>query len=237
MSARALLPLLLLCMLRMTVAAQSIRGEVLGIDDKQPVQDVAIENIYTSLTVTSAENGGFLIAGSGGQLLEFKKPGYKTARVRIPQGYIPSYFRILMQKGISPIANKDVYAGANNRYDPREDSIRYRELFKHELDFPKMSTLDMIKSPFSALSKKNRQIWQFQEDYDNFQKEKYVDRTFNENTVARFTGLTGDSLHVYMRRYRPTYEQLRGMNDYTFYNFVKTTAQRFRSRDTPRGAQ
>ena len=42
---------------------------------------------------------------------------------------------------------------------------------------------------------------------------------------------------AYMRRYRPTYDQLRSMGDYTFYNFIKTTAKQYRGRNTPRNAQ
>ena len=235
MPARSLLSLLLVLLLRATAMSQTIHGEVLAMDDKKPMADVAIENIYTGLTVSSSEQGAFVIAGSGGQLLEFKRPGYKTARVRIPQGYVPAYFRIIMQKGLSPIENR--YAGETNRYDPKDDSIRYRELYKHELDFPKMSAVEKMNHPFSAMSARNREIWQFQDDYAEFEKEKYVDKTFNAGVITKFTGLKGDSLTVFMRRYRPTYEQLRSMNDYAFYNFVKGSVHHFRTKNTPRGAQ
>jgi hypothetical protein len=110
-------------------------------------------------------------------------------------------------------------------------------MFKQQLDFPRLSTVEKIKSPFSALSKKNRMTWQFQEDYDRFQKEKYVDFTFNRDIVTRVTGLKGDSLTRYMARFRPSYEQLRGMSDYAFYNYIKTSVRRYRTPNTPRGAQ
>ncbi len=235
MPIRGLLLFLFLCLACVPAFAQAIKGEVEDMDDKKPIADVSIENIHTSLDILTYDNGTFLIAASSGQLLEFRKPGYKTVRVRIPQGYVPSYFKIIMKKGISEI--KDMYAERTNRYDYTSDSIRYHELYKHELDFPKMSAIDMIAHPFSAMSGKNREIWAFQDDFDAFEKEKYVDKTFNEAVITRFTGLTGDSLHYFMRRYRPTYQQLKSMNDYTFYNYIKLNAQHYRSIFTPRSAQ
>ncbi|MES2703908.1 MAG: hypothetical protein V4649_14810 [Bacteroidota bacterium] len=237
MPAKALLFLLLLSFICLTAAGQgqSIRGEVLSMGDKVPLEGVTIENVYTSLVITTNEQGAFMAAANSGQLLEFKKQGFKTARVRIPHGMVPPYFRIILEKGLSPI--QDVYAREGNRYDPKADSARYAALYKHELDFPKMSTLDMINHPFSAMSKRNREIWQFQDDYAAFQKEKYVDRTFNAALITKVTGLAGDSLATYMRRYKPTYEQLNAMGDYAFYNFIKATARHYRGRNMPRNAQ
>lgn len=237
MPAKATLLLLFLSFFRFQGVAQTIHGEVLDMDNKKPLSGVDILNIYTMLNISTDEQGAFIIAATSGQLLEFKKPGYKTARVRIPHGYIPSYFRIIMKKGISDIKRDNAIAGRSNRYDYKADSIRFHELYKAELDFPKLTGLGVIQSPFSAMSRKNREIWQFQDDYTEFEKEKYVDRTFTEDVVTKFTGLQGDSLHYFMRRYRPSYEQLRAMNDYAFYNFVKGSVSRYRSYNTPRNSQ
>ncbi len=235
MPVRAFALLFLLCVASLPVIAQTIRGEVIDMENKRPVDGVNIENVYTELNISTDEKGGFLIAAASGQLLEFKKTGYKTTRVRVPQGYIPPYFRIIMKRGITEI--KDVNIAKSNRYDYTADSIRFHELYKHELDFPKMSSIDMIAHPFSALSGKNREIWRFQDDFDYFEKEKYVDRTFNEGIISKFTGLTGDSLHYFMRRYRPTYQQLKTMNDYAFFNFIKVNAEHYRNSNNSRGAQ
>jgi hypothetical protein len=235
MLARVSLLVVLLSLLRFSVTAQAIRGEVVSMDNKKPIAGVTITNIHTSLVVTTAETGSFIIAGSSDQLLEFNKPGFKTARVRIPKGFIPPYFKIIMERGLSPIENR--IAAQGNRYDPTADSLRFRELYKHELDFARLSTVEKIQHPFSAMSKRNQEVWRFQDEYYETEKEKYVDRTFSPAVITKFTGLTGDSLRTYMVRFRPTYDQLRSMNDYTFYNYVKMTAHRFRSRITPRNSQ
>lgn len=235
MHVRASLLFIVFILVTLAGIAQTIRGEVLDMNTKKTIADVNILNVHTSLEVSSSADGAFVIAASSGQLLEFRKNGYKTVRVRIPQGYVPSYFRIIIEKGIPKISETNVLA--NNRYDYRQDSIRFRQLYGHELDMPKLSAFDMIAHPFSALSGKNREVWQFQDDYADFEKEKYVDRTFNEDLVTRVTGLTGDSLHYFMRRYRPTYEQIRSMNDYTFFTFIKSSVYRYRHFARPATAQ
>ncbi len=212
---------------------QIIHGEVYDATTKEPIRDVAIENIYTTLDVASGENGGFIIAAANGQLLEFKKRGYNTARARIPMGYVPAYFKIGMTKGYK----MDTSRNRDTRYSYASDSERFYALYKHELDFPKMSGIDMIASPFSAMSKKNKEIWQFQDDYSYFEKEKYVDRTFNASLINKFTGLTGDSLQHYMKRFRPSYEQLHAMNDYSYFTFIKQTVHMYRNPVIPRNAQ
>ena len=231
---RALL-LFLLCVVRFPLLAQSIRGEVVDMDDKHGIGGAKIENVHTSLSIVTNSDGSFVMPAASGQLLEFTMQGYTTARVRIPQGYVPPYFRIILKKGFTGVP--DVYADYTNRYDYRKDSIRYHDLYQHELDFPKMSTFDMLASPFSAMSGKNRAIWQFQDDYKELEKEKYVDKTFNENIVTKFTGLKGDSLHYYMRRYRPSYSQLKSMNDYAFFTFIRESVKHYRNINTPRNAQ
>ncbi len=232
MRLRSLILLLFLLACRFPVVAQAIKGEVVD-EARQPLSGVSIENIHTSLDIQSGNEGAFIIAATGGQLLEFKKQGYKTTRVRIPQGYMPSYFRIIMMKGVTEI-KKDVIAG---RYDYKSDSLRYNELYKNILDFPKMSAIQTISHPFTAMSRVNQQKWHFQDVYVDFQQEKYVDMTFNPDIITKVTGLTGDSLQAYMRRFRPSYQQLRMMNEYTFFTYIKNTVRSYRSPDRPRGSQ
>jgi hypothetical protein len=211
--------------------AQIIHGEIYDVADKSTLTDVNVENIYTGLSVACGSNGSFVIAAAKGELLEFKKSGYKTARARIPMGYVPSYFKIGMQKGFHTETSKP---NKDSRYNYKDDSLKMHEMYKPELDFAKMSAIDMLASPFSAMSGKNREVWRFQDDYAASENDKYVDRTFNAELVSRLTHLQGDSLKYFMKRYRPSYDQLREMSDYTFFNFIKQTAKTYRHPNTPR---
>lgn len=213
---------------------QNIRGVVADKNGKQFLSDAVVENMYSHLAVTTNKAGEFVLAAGKDELIEIRKPGYKSATVRLPKGILPPYFKILLEPGFALPEGIPV---AGNRYDYRKDSLMFREIYKHELDFEKLSTVGKISHPFSAMSKRNREIWRFQESYADFEQEKYVDRTFNSTIVSKFTGLSGDSLRVYMVRYRPNYEQLRSMNDYNFYTYILHTSKIFRTPNTPRTSQ
>lgn len=204
--------------------AMLIHGDVSDRFSKETIGDVAIVNIYTNENTTTDSKGQFMMEVANGQLLELRKPGYKVLRVRIPEGNIPPYFKLMMVQGLIDIPDNSPFQFRNYK----KDSIRYHDLYKTYLEFPQLTGLDIIRHPFSAMSKRNRQIWAFQKEYNLFEQEKFIDYTFNEKLVAGLTGLKDDSAKTYMRIYRPTYEQLRSMSEYSFYAYVKNSVEAYR---------
>lgn len=216
----------LLLVLFFPVAAITIQGEVFDAGTRAPMADVSIVNVHTDDGTLTDEQGRFTIAVAKGQLLELRKIGYKTLRVRIPDGSIPSYFKLEMHPG--PIELPEFDLQARNK-DWKRDSARYYELYKGAIEFEKLDGLDVIRHPFSALSKRNRQIWAFQKEYNYWEQQKFIDYTFNDKLINSITGLSGDSLNVYMTRFRPTYDFLRSVNEYTYYGYIKESVEFFRT--------
>ncbi len=206
--------------------AITITGEIIDGNTRLAVGRVNILNIYTDVGTVSDEDGKFQIVVDKGQLLEFRKIGYKTVRIRIPEGTIPLYFKVVMQQGAIELPEFNLQAHAK---DWKKDSTRYYELYKNALEFEKLSGLDVIRHPFSALSKRNRQIWAFQKEYNYWEQQKYIDYTFNERVISGLTGLQGDSLDIYIRRFRPSYDFLRSINEYQFYSFIKESVEFYRT--------
>jgi hypothetical protein len=212
-------------------SAESITGEIIDGSANMGLEHVHIVNVHSKATAETDDKGRFRIFADKGQLLEFRKMGYKTLRIRLPQGSFPPYFKLVMQKGPVELPSFEL---VDHTKDYKKDSLRYREIYKHALEFPELTGLDVIRHPFSALSKKNRQIWAFQKEYALFEQQKFIDYAFNEKVVTNLTGLKGDSLNTYLRVYRPGYEQLRSMNDYTFYSYIKETVRTYRTGRTYR---
>lgn len=203
-----------------------ITGDVSDMQSKAAMVDVFIENIRTGSSMMTSADGKFSIAAEADDLIEFRKTGYKVTRVRIPKGNIPSYFKILMQTAPIELPEYELQGWYK---DFVKDSLKYRELYKTALEYEKVTGLDVIRHPFSAMSKLNRQRAAFQKEYEQFQREKFIDYTFSEKIVNALTGLHGDSLQYYMRRFRPTYQQLHGMNEYSFYTYIKNSAIFYRT--------
>jgi hypothetical protein len=218
---------LLLWLFYATAHGQIMQGQIIDASTGKPLEDVNVLNIHTQSGTIAGNDGSFTISAGTGQLIEFRKVGYKIIRVRIPSGKLPPYFKVGMERGAVQLPSIEVNGIAK---DYKSDSERYYALYKHPLDFPEMSAAEMMRSPFSALSKRNRQIWEFQKEFEWFQQQKFIDYTFNEKLIEKVTGMKGDSVVAYMKLFRPTYEQLRSMNEYTYYTYIKRTVTLYRER-------
>lgn len=223
----SLIGILLLWLYSATANGQAMQGQIIDMATGKPVDDVNIINVHTESGTVCDAGGQFNINAASGQLVEFRKPGYKILRVRVPQGKLPPYFKVGMEKNNIQLPTIEVNGMAK---DYKSDSERYTAIYKHSLEFPEMSAAEMMRSPFSAMSKKNRQIWAFQKEFEWFQQQKYIDYAFNEQVINNLTGLKGDSAIAYIKMFRPTYQQLRMMNEYTFYTYVKRTVTLYRER-------
>ncbi len=208
------------------VFAQAIHGQVVDMQGGATLQDVSIHNVHTDKSAASDKGGNFAIDAAEGQLVEFRKAGYRTQRIRLPKGNLP-VFKVYLEKGTDGPIMQSEYGAAPTA---REDSLKYAALYKKELEFPRLKGYQAIQHPFSALSKKNQQIWAFQQEFDFYQQQKYIDYTFNAPLVTSLTGLTGDSLQTYMQMFRPTYQQLRTLGEYNFYSYIKHTVTLYRRR-------
>lgn len=214
--------LLILCMAFESLAqVRSIHGIVMEAANKQAMGQVMIQNIYTNEQTQSDSNGVFKIGVEQGQLVEFRKAGFKIARMRIPKGTMAPYFKILLSKQVNAVPEY-----VQNQF--KADSIRYHELYKTALNFPKLSPFEALQHPFSALSKKNRMIWAFQDAYSEFEKQKYIDYMFNDKLIEQMTGIKGDSLVLYKRYYTPSYDFIRKSSTYDFYIYINKTGERFK---------
>lgn len=223
---RALATLLTLLLTASYLHAQSITGSVTDAAGGAALADVIIQNIHTQSTVTTGADGAFSIAAGPGQLVEFRKMGYKTARLRLSSSHIP-FYRIILETGVQELEGVEV---REHHSDYKHDSLRYRAYFKKQLEFPVLTGWRAIQSPFSAMGKTNKQMLSFRREYEWFERQKYVDYTFNEKLIANLTGLKGDSAIAYMRQYRPSYEMLRSMPEYDYFSYIKRTVSIWRTR-------
>lgn len=207
------------------LAQQSIRGTVTDGQDGRALANVVIQNIHTSGGTTTDSNGAFAIGAEKGQLVEFRRLGYKTKRLRIPMGIVPPFFRIVLDKGAIEL---DEVTIRKQFEDYKRDSTRYAEMYQAPLRVGRLSDAEKFQDPFLALSPSRRKIWAFQEEYQRNEELRYVDYHFSEKRIAAITGLKGDSLIAYRNQFRPSYEAVRSWNEYELFSYIKKTAAFFR---------
>jgi hypothetical protein len=223
---RAILTFFLLLFTGSFAGAQAITGVIADAAGGAAIGDVVVQNIHTDAVITTDAKGSFTIAAKPGQLVEFRKLGYKTARLRVVSSTVP-FYRIILEPGVLEL---DEVSVRNQFRDFRHDSIRYHEYFKKQLEYPVLTGWRAIQSPFTAMGKTNQQMISFQREYEWFERQKFVDYHFNEKLIANLTGLQGDSLQRYMSQYRPSYEMIRSMHEYDYFAYVKRTVSIWRKR-------
>ena len=118
----SLISILLSWVTATVVFAQPMQGHILNVEDRSPLADVYVYNIHTQAGIQSGHDGHFEIHIEPGHLVEFRKEGYKVLRIRIPEGKLPSYFRVMMQKRGTDVIDYVYERGAAPDY--KTDSLR-----------------------------------------------------------------------------------------------------------------
>lgn len=210
-------------------AQEVIKGAVFDHNTKEPIKGVSVINTFTDMGLQTNDSGHFNLRVRAGDLIEFSMEGYKTSRIRIPKGELPNYFKINLKEDVIELAPVTIY---DDTYNHKRDSVKTAEVYKRALEHYKLEGIDILKHPFDAMSKRNRQIWAFQKHYQYWETEKYIDYVFNEKLVQQLTQLTADSLTAYMQRYRPSQAAIHTFDtDYEFYEYIKYTANVFRNQN------
>jgi len=232
---RKIATFLLLLLTTSGLSAQTITGIVSDAAGGAALSGVVVHNVHTDLSLTTDAGGRFTIAAAPGELVAFRMMGYKVARVRILSSTTP-FYRIILESGVQELEGVEVRYHHN---DFKHDSLRYREMFRKQLEYPVLTGWRAIQSPFTAMGKTNQQMISFQKEYEWLERQKYVDHAFSEKLVANLTGLKGDSVWSYMQQFRPSYEMLRSMPEYDVFTYIKRTVSiwRMRQRMRPAGSR
>lgn len=217
------LPLLLL--LAMNSYGQQknyLKGKIYDVNDGLPMEGVVVHNIFTDEIVYTDSLGKYSIAIQQGELVEFKKFNYKMVRKRIHSNR-NVYFDIPMVYGVIELEEFIVYGKSQQRLI---DSIKTAEVFQKALQ---MKDVNPMQSPITALSKEYRRIKEFQNRYQQTEKEKYIEFIFSEDLIHSLTQLGKDSIADYRRRFRPQIDDLSNWSEYEFYSYIKRTVEIYRT--------
>lgn len=131
---------------------------------------------------------------------------------------------------------KNVIVFSNTyRYDSMENRITYSKIF--DRDKPGISStyepggaagfdLDALIGIFQF--RKNKSNIAFQKRLINEEQDRYIDYRFNPKTISRITGLKGDTLELYRKRYRPDYYFTSKATLTQFYEYILNTSYKFK---------
>ncbi|WP_109694955.1 hypothetical protein [Chitinophaga deserti] len=210
--------------------AQQVQGTVYGLDSL-PLSGTTVANIRNKMATLTDALGRFTISAEQGDTLIIQAMGHllwTSTAASLPQ-------RIYLRPRIEQLAGVEV-----KQRKRQLDSLADRENFRAGFDFrrPHFREVVMI-SPvgigvnihklYKALSfSSNRSKSTFRRRLIEHERAQFVNERYNAELVVRQTGLSADSLIMFMNRYRPTYEFVLNASDYDFISYIRECCTMFR---------
>lgn len=211
-----LLPLLfVLLFFCLKAAAQQLQGIVMDKLTGYTLQDVTIFNKSKKSLIRTDESGAFSIAATRGDTLEVSLTGYFSQTIFMNSG-TNLYRRIVLPRKIISLDTVTV----SGLTDYQRDSMERRAVFGKKAD-EKPAKFKLQKrhplyggpgegtirfdAPLSSLiqkkTKKYKRLKAFQDSYWQNENHFFIDTRYNKDTVALLTGLSGDSLTLFINSY------------------------------------
>jgi hypothetical protein len=183
------------------------------LEDKLSGAPIAKGEIISSLSnVLTDSNGLFRIRVKEGEIISAKKAGYRFTTVHFSFHSSDTNFTITMEplgsvmKSVTVKTSYSAYQVDSMRRRMAFDEGRSKTTFISKEPHPGFGlvfNLDRVTKSNDKQLKKQREIFKKTEQW------AYIRSRFSDSMVQSYTGLTGDSLHLFMRQYTPSYEWLR----------------------------
>lgn len=223
--------ILLFCIISFrTLAQDKLSGIIFDADSKERLSRVNVTNLSSGFFVFDNLNGVFEIDVHIGDKLVFSQaehhPDTVTVRSFTPLAIYLKTTSIHLRP-VNIFENKmDPQARYNARkkeYSKAYGSLAYKDLLNVGPSGAGLS----IDALWNMFSREGRNATHLRETIANDYKQDVVDSRFSSALVGRITGLTGERLADFMKKYRPGYYFLQGASDYELITSIRTNYKRY----------
>ncbi|XZF12680.1 carboxypeptidase-like regulatory domain-containing protein [Chitinophagaceae bacterium MMS25-I14] len=213
-----LISCLLLCL---TSGAQTLKGLVVDGENGKALWPVVVVNVRTQQSTYTDDNGEFTIPAESGDQVAFSYIGYKTLQFKMPPTLGISQQRIIMHQ--LSVQLKEYIVRPKNYTKYQIDSLERRSTYSRALARERGGA---IASPVTflaeRLSKRSKQIFAFQKEYNHWENEKFIDTRYTPELVGALTNLSGDTLAHFMNTYPVPYDYARTATELEFKMWIRT---------------
>jgi len=205
--------LLIYAMLQLFISAALAQGQISGnIKGNSEILFAAtIQNINQHKVNSSDLGGNYKIAAETGDSLIFSHLGYVSDTIVVNSAMFNERLPIELKIKISYLQSVEVDEMAKYRLDSLSRREDYDYIFKNKNAKPlwdnKLSGdgRGVNFSPFGHWSSNEKQKRKLKERLVSDDKEEFIYYKFSRR-VPRLTGLSGDSLMLYINKYKPGYD-------------------------------
>jgi hypothetical protein len=207
---------------------QTLKGKVYTENDSV-MAGVNIFNTRSKLSVRSATDGSYALPAMEGDRIIFSMAGYRPDT-------ITATFQLLLTQydpglKIQTITLKGVTVMSSYQADSMARRAYYQDAFNQKNITGGNRPADGVGisiSPLSYFSKASKQKRQLKKRVVKQEEDAYIDHSFPEEWVKNLTGLTGDSLHLFMYKYRPSYSYCRKTDRMGMLVYINDKLKEFR---------
>lgn len=216
--------------------AQTLQGVVTDSATGKPLYPVTVVNVRTQAVTYTDEHGFYSIAAEQGTKIAFSFVGYQTVQKVKPHSVIVATQNITMVQAAVQLQEYKVHAGNRTQY--QIDSAERRTIYRTELSRKHPS---VVNSPFSAVAekfnKKARRTYQFQKDYEDRDRQRFIDTRYTPDLVNTVTGLTDDSIGYFMYAHPMPYDFARTASELELKMWIRNNFKSWMKKETTETAQ
>lgn len=225
--------LYVLLLLHASVYGQDlIKGKIYDKETDSVLSSVNVINLTGRVVVVSDKQGQYSIRAVEGDRIIFSATGYFSDTVKVEHYMFFTTYDVTLS--IKPVLLRTVTVTASSY---QTDSINRRQHYQYLYDHKEPGLtgkntpqgFGISLSPVSYFSKEARQRRQLRKRMAAYEKEDFIDHQFSASMVSRTTGLKGDSLHLFMYRYRPSYSFCRKSSPEQMLLYISDKLKEFRN--------
>jgi len=215
-------------------AQQTMTGKI----EKRGTTDILIGanilNIKQGRHNVSDMGGNYRIPAAIGDTIIFSSAGYLPDTVIVAGYMLTESYLVALRPNVVRLQAVQVDESRNYQMDSLQRRDEYRHILdkkhpvrmwneKRAADGPGLSF-----SPIGFFSKGERAKRRLKKRLKQEEEDYYIDSRFPVARVAQLTRLTGDSLRIFMYRYRPSYQFCRGASNQDIFLYINDRVREFR---------
>jgi hypothetical protein len=206
-------------------AQEKVSGKIYSSIDST-IKAAAIFNKNLHMPVYSTKDGSYSIFAKEGDTLIFSAIGFKPDTIIVQFSMLLVPYDITLQRRM--ITLETVRLTSSYRQDSLNRRNYYQDIFEKTTPRHPENGFGISLSPLTYLSKSAQQKRTLKKRLIKEEQDDYIDRSFPVEWVSSLTNLKGDSLSLFMYRYRPSYSFCRKTDRTDMLIYINDKLKEFR---------
>jgi hypothetical protein len=229
-----LIVVLLLLNFCCNINAQSLlKGKIYEAETDSIIAAANVFNLNTKISVRSEIDGNYRIAATEGDQVVFSIAGFKPDTVTVAYSILITQYDATLHRQI--ISLKPVTVTGSYQADSMARRNYYSYMYERQPGITGRNRpadgVGIVVSPLSFFSREARQKRQLKKRLIREEREAFIDHSFPVQWIEKLTDLHGDSLSLFMYRYRPSYSFCRKTDRAKMLVYINDKLKEFKKPD------